>query len=108
MTVAESTARQLLREYFEDYGSDDRFLYSFGGEQFFIIETPLGNGGVSKSVIIDLFNEYFNGYKTTASFIIDMERCHFLIALQTASVRKLPEGQKQIISEEVSDDYKFD
>lgn len=100
MSVSENTARQLLREYFEDYSLEDRFIYTFGGEQFLVKECINRSGGVSKSGILELFNEYFDNYHTKDNYIVDMHSCHFLIGLQTAIIKEIAEGQKRITRKE--------
>lgn len=96
MTVSENTVRQLLREYFEDYIIEDRFLYTFGGEQFLVTECLTRSGGVSKNGILELLNEYFDNYHVKDNFIVDMHRCHFLVGLQTAILKGHAKGQKRI------------
>jgi hypothetical protein len=93
MTLSKSGIRQLLREYFEDYNAESRFLYTFSGEQFLIKETVNRSEGVSKHVIITLFDEYMDSYNIKENFIYDMQNCHFLIALQIAVFKELSDSQ---------------
>ena len=96
MTLSKSGIRQLLREYFEDYNAESRFIYAFGGEQFLIKESINRSEGVSKHIIIKLFDEYMEPYNIKECFIYDMQNCHFLIGLQTASFKELSNSQKHI------------
>ena len=93
MTLSKSGTRDMLREYFEDYNSESRFIYDFSGEQFLVQESVNRSEGVSKHVIVQLFNEYIDSYSIKESFIYDMQNCHFLIALQTAKVKKIHDSQ---------------
>lgn len=96
MTLSKSGIRQLLREYFEDYNADKRFIYAFDAEQFLVQLSINRSEGVSKHVIIELFDEYMESYNIKENFIYDMQNCHFLIGLQTASFKKLSDSQKHI------------
>lgn len=99
MTISKDGIRQLLREYFEDYNTESRFIYDFGGEQFLIQESINRSEGVSKHVIITLFDEYMDSYNIRENFIYDMQNCHFLIGLQTASFKELSDSQMVMSSD---------
>jgi hypothetical protein len=99
MTLSKSGIRQLLREYFEDYNAESRFIYAFGGEQFLIKESINRSEGVNKHIIIKLFDEYMEPYNIKECFIYDMQNCHFLIGLQTASFKELSDSQMIMSSE---------
>lgn len=99
MTLSKSGIRQLLREYFEDYNTDNRFVYAFDKEQLLIKESVNRSEGVAKHIIIQLFDEYMESYNIKENFIYDMQNCHFLIALQTVMFKELPDNQIIITSD---------
>lgn len=103
MVVSTETLRQLLREYLEDYDINDKFSYTFDAGQILVTES-INNTGINKNAVLNIFNEYLTDFTNNTKFLYDLGNCHFLVAVQTAIIKKVYDNNQKRIFKSITDD----